>query len=244
MGQHPLRDDADVAGLLGKGNEFGWRDEAARGVLPADESFDEMLTALAERHPRLIDQRELVVVDSLLEVAHQRQALLAVLVVAVVPHDDPELVALGGAHRDVGALQQLARIVAVIGTHGDADAGPDIDDVAVERHPHFERTHDGLGDALGIADAAACHEDGELVAADAGDAVASATDDGAQAGRHLAQQHVADRMTERFVDVPEVVEIEDQHGDRRAGARAARRSPDRDDRRTARASASPVSWSR
>ncbi len=127
---------------------------------------------------------------------------------------------LGGPHRDLGALQQLARIVAVVGTHGHADAGADVDDVPVERHPHFEGAHHRLRDALGIADAAAGHQDGELVAADAGDAVVRAADDRAQPGRDLAQQHVADRMAERFVDMAEVIEIEDQHGDGRARARA------------------------
>ena len=125
---------------------------------------------------------------------------------------------LRGPHRDFGALQQLARVVAVVGTHGHADAGVHVDHVPVERHPHFERAAHGLGDALGIADAAARHEDRELVAADARDAVARAADDRAQAGGDLAQQHVADRVAERFVDVAEMVEIEDQHRDRRAGA--------------------------
>ena len=95
-----------------------------------------------------------------------------------------------------------------------------VDDVPVERHPHLQRARDGLGDALRIADAAAGHQDGELVAADAGDAVVRAANHRPQPRRDLAQQHVADRMAERFVDVPEVIEIEDQHGDGRARARA------------------------
>ena len=189
-------------------------------MLPAEKRLDEMLAALAQSHPRLIGQCELVIVDRLPEVAHQCQALLAVHVIAVVPHGDRKLVALGGAHRDVGALQQLARIVAVLGTHGDADARPDIDDVPVERHPHFERTYDGLRDTLGIADAASCHENRELVAADAGDAVAPAPDDGPQSGRHLAQQHVADRASERIADMADMIEIQDQHPDGCAGTRA------------------------
>ncbi len=73
-------------------------------MLPAHERLDEMLARVAQRHLGLVDQRELVPFDGAPQVAHQRQALLAVLVVALVPHGDTELVLLRRAHRDVGAL--------------------------------------------------------------------------------------------------------------------------------------------
>ena len=92
----------------------------------------------------------------------------------------------------------------MLGARGNADARAHVDDVAVERHPDFERAADRLGDALRIARPAAGHHDRELVAADAGDAVRCPTDDGPQPRRHLAQQQVADRMTERRVDVIEL----------------------------------------
>ena len=55
---------------------------------------------------------------------------------------------------------------------------------------------------------------------DASDGVGRAADDRPQPGGNLAQQHVADGVAERFVDMPEMIEIEYQHGDGRARARA------------------------
>ncbi len=108
----------------------------------------------------------------------------------------------------------------MVGAHGHADARMDVDGVSVEGHLDFQRSRDRFGNPLRVAQPAARHEDGKLVAADAGDGVGRTADDRAQPGGDLAQQHVADRMAERFVDMPEMIEIENQHGDRRARARA------------------------
>ena len=69
-------------------------------------------------------------------------------------------------------------------------------------------------------DAAARHHDREFVAADPRDAVARAPDDRAQPRRDFAQQQVADRVPERFVDVRELIEVEDQQR-HRASPRAS-----------------------
>ena len=67
------------------------------------------------------------------------------------------------------------------------------------------------GDTAG-ADVA--QHDDELVAAEAAEHVAVA-DDRPQALAHAAQQLVADPVTEAVVDDLEVVEVDEQHGDRR-----------------------------
>ena len=65
-------------------------------------------------------------------------------------------------------------------------------------------------------------DDGELVAADAGDEIVAADGVG-EPLRHRADQLVADRMAERIVDVLEVVEVDVEHGRRRAALADVRR---------------------
>ncbi len=62
----------------------------------------------------------------------------------------------------------------------------------------------------------AIDQDAELVAAEAGDDVAGAQV-GAQTGRNSAQQVVAGVVADAVVDQLEVVEVEEEHPDRRAG---------------------------
>ena len=59
----------------------------------------------------------------------------------------------------------------MVGAHGHADARMDVDDVPVEGHLDLQRPRDGFGNPLGVAQPATRHQDGELVAADAGDGV-------------------------------------------------------------------------
>ncbi len=122
-----------------------------------------------QRHLRLVHERELVVVDRLAQVAHERKAREAVLIVAVVPDRDAEVAALRRVHRDVGMTQQLGRLPAVFGVRRDADAGTDVDDVALERHRRRERLQHQVGRALRVADAVSREQDRELVAAQARD---------------------------------------------------------------------------
>ena len=85
MRDNPMRDLADRARLFRKRNEFHRRHHSATGMLPADERFNVKLAVAAERHLRLIHQQQLVVVDRAAQIADQRQAFVAVLLVAFVP---------------------------------------------------------------------------------------------------------------------------------------------------------------
>ena len=84
---------------------------------------------------------------------------------------------------------------------------------------------EGGGDAVGdrhrlVLVGEAVDQDAELVAAEAGDDVAGAQV-GAQPRRHRAQQLVAGVVAEAVVDQLEVVEVEEEDPDRRAGDGAA-----------------------
>ena len=65
-----------------------------------------MLGGVAERHLGLIQKRELIAIDRLAQIAHQRKTLAAVLIIAVIPDEHAEIVALGCVHRDVGMTDE------------------------------------------------------------------------------------------------------------------------------------------
>ena len=98
---------------------------------PAHQRFDVILVGAAERHLGLVDQRQLVVVDRLAQIGHQRQAIAAVLVVMVVPHCHTQVLALGDIHRDVCAAEQRCAFAAMGGKRGDADARAHVDQMAI-----------------------------------------------------------------------------------------------------------------
>jgi hypothetical protein len=81
-----------------------------------------------------------------------------------------------------------------------------------------DRGDDAAGDRLqriGIRRAGG--DDGELVAAEAGDQIVAAHDP-AQPLRDVENELVADMVAERVVDVLEVIEIDVEHGGRQAAA--------------------------
>jgi hypothetical protein len=128
---------------------------------------------------------------------------------------------LGRVHRQVRPSQQVAGYLVRCRTEGDPDAGPDhqlgaLDD---QRRPHD--LEDALGDGMLAVMAHVLEEDGELVAAQAGDGV-----DRPQALPdplgHLDQQLVPGGVAEAVVDGLEAVEVQEQHRDGRHQARGAR----------------------
>ena len=128
----------------------------------------------------------------------------------------------GAIERHVGVTQNVAGIVGAAVDHGDADRGADDDVVAVDRVGRADRGDDAPGDRLqriGIRGAGG--DDGEFVAAEPGDEIVAAHD-AAEALRDVENQLVADVVAERIVDVLEVVEVDVEHGRRRAAARALR----------------------
>jgi hypothetical protein len=76
-------------------------------------------------------------------------------------------------------------------------------------------------------------DDGEFVAADAGDRV-GVPHAAAQSSGHRPQQLVADRMSERIVDVLELIEIEAQHREPLAATSTWVRAPHRRSRSSTR----------
>ena len=183
-------------------------------MLPAHQRLEAGDAAEVEVDDRLVVQDQLLVLDRALE-------LLAAIEpgqrvdVHVVGEDRVAVGAggLGGVHREVGVAQQ---VVAGLGG-GDADAGAQVQALALEHHGRGEHLEQALDEHLGLARAAG--EDRELVAAQAGDGVVGAQ----RVAQPLAadlEQAVAGGVAERVVDLLEVVEVEE--GDHRGLARGER----------------------
>ena len=131
--QRPFADRHDQAGLLGQRDELDRRDEAALGVMPAQQRLQTADLVALEVDERLVVELELAVGQRLAQVELQLAARLHVGVhVRLEEAVDAAPLALGAVQGEVGVLEQLVGIGAVAGRHGDADAGADRDLMAVD----------------------------------------------------------------------------------------------------------------
>ena len=103
------------------------------------------------------------------------------LVVAVVPDRNAEVLALGFVHRDIGAAQERRTLAAMFGECSHTHARPDIDHVPIEGHRRLENLQDFLRDVLGIGRGRARQKDRELVATQSRDRLSGTPDDPLQA---------------------------------------------------------------
>ena len=123
---------------------------------------------------------------------------------------------LGAIERHVGVAHDVGGAADMLVDDRDADRGADHDGLVADGVGRAERGDDAVGDRLqGGVVGAGRGDDGELVAADAGDQVVAAQGAGEALG-HVADELVADRVAERVVDVLEMIEIDVEDGRRRA----------------------------
>ena len=184
-----------------------------------------MISPRAQGDQRLVVKLELVALERLAQLALDLQPAQG-----AGPHLGVEELAAGAAaflgpvHRGVGVADQQVGVDRLAGRrarHGDADAGAD----EVVDPAHRVGLGEGGGDAVGDRDRLVLvgepvDEDAELIAAEAGDDVARPQVP-AQARRHRSQQLVAGVVAHAVVDQLEVVEVEEEDPDRRAGDGAA-----------------------
>jgi hypothetical protein len=104
--EHPQRDLADEAGLLGERNELHRRHQSARRMLPAHQRFGAAQAAAADLHLGLQEQAQLTAFHRLPQLGQQRQRLAARVVERGLVQLRAGGAALGGVHRDLGARQQ------------------------------------------------------------------------------------------------------------------------------------------
>ena len=203
----------DEPGLLGERDEVLREQVAELRMLPAHQRLDAGHGAGAEGDDRLVVEHQLALLEraaqgalELEAMAHIGRHLRGVGLEAALAG------ALGGVHGGVGVAEHLAHALARRGG-GDADAGGDEHLVAAQheglRHGAGEPLDQGL---LFLGSGGILDQDGELVAAEPGDGVGG-TGAGAEAlgGQH--QQLVALAVTKAVVDLLEVIEVEEEHGD-------------------------------
>jgi hypothetical protein len=125
----------------------------------------------------------------------------------VVGHE-PAVHRLRRVHRNVGTLEQLGRVPAMVGIGHHADARLDVHDHAVELNRNVERDKHPPRNVLDIQKSAdRGNQDRELVAAEAGDGVSPAKASGQPSG-DIAEEPIALVVPQRVVDLLEPVEVE------------------------------------
>lgn len=204
----------DEAALFGDGDEAHRGDGSELGVGPAGEGFEANDGVGGEVEFRLVVDANLVVLDGVAEVAFEHEAFASGAAEAVAELDDAIFaVALGGEHGAVGLAEKLSAFFAVIGEEADADAGGHANLVAFDFEGLFEDFKGALGGAVGIgAGEDVVEDEGELVAAEAGEGVGLA-EAGLEAAGDLAEEDVACAVTEAVVDELETVEVDVEEGD-------------------------------
>ena len=198
--------------------------QSALGMLPAHERLDADHAAAAERDLGLEVQDELVVVERVTQLAQELEALGRVGVARGGVGLDVRARALGLVHRHVGVAQERRDVLAVVGLQRDADRGAELDGDAGD----VEREGQGTVQARGhLADGAAMGhdgQDGELVAAEAGQDVVAAQQL-AQARGDVDEQAIALLVAHRVVDLLEAVEVDEHEGGEGAVATGGRQRP-------------------
>jgi len=194
--------------------DIGRRGEPAVRMPPPHERLDAGVATRAQRDDGLVVEQELVRRDRALQLRGQRHTRRTMGVERGRVDHRAAARFLRSVQGDVGTLKERALGVAVLREKADADARGDTDGMAVEVDRRDERAADAIGDSKRIRRACVQH-DRELVAAQARRSLVDRqcrTDP----GRDRAQQEIAEPVAERVVHILEVVEIDEQHGDRPA----------------------------
>ena len=185
------------------------------GTVPAGQGLDGHELLRFEVDDRLVVDLDLVALDRLLESDDE-------LVTRPDPIEHPPVeareralaVTLGLVHRQIGIAENLLRGDAACQPIGDPHAGAHAHVPAGDPEGTIERVDQALGDALSIVRIDTADENGELVATEPGGKVDRA-DRGRDPTGDRDQELVAGLVPEHVVDDLEVVEVEEQDGNRR-----------------------------
>src|SRR6516225_6591632 len=207
----------DKARVFGDRNKMPRRDFALHRVDPARQRFDADQPPGAAIDNRLIDDVQLAVFDRLAKCAFEQFAVRQVGVHRrVVDAGAIAAFVLGAIERHVGVTQDIAGVLGAAVDHGNADRSADIDAVAADDERRADRRENTFCHGLQrITVRGAGHDDGEFVAAEAGNEIV-ASYDLTQASRDIENELITDMVAERIVDVLEMIEIDVEYGRSRA----------------------------
>ncbi len=206
--QHQRPQPLDEPGLLRQRDEVRRRHLTPVRVIPAYQRLQLGDPAAAVVPDRLVGHGQLLELDRL------RQILLHLVTLAhlfahggAVAAEQPSL-PLGGKQRLFGVAQQLVALQAIARAEGDADGGRHVEVLVGQHEGAGEAADHLLGKHLGLAAVDDTgHQEGELVAADAGHQIFGAYP-AHQPIRHLPQQGVTGMVIHAVIDRLEVVEVE------------------------------------
>src|SRR5207245_5738085 len=179
---------------------------ANEGLHPGDLSSPEVRLGL-------IVEDQLIPVDRLTKLGHQGQADSCALVVG--RHVDRILAVVlpGRCHGDVRSAQKVLSVGAVLRVQADAEASRDTDWLAVHKEAALQATKKMLGESNGGSPVPAGRDDGKLIAFETGQAPTDGVSRFAQASRDLLQERVGKSVAEGVVDLPELVQVDDQQAE-------------------------------
>src|SRR5207237_535890 len=104
---HPRTDRDNQPGILGDGNEIGWRNEAAGRVTPADQRLERADAVLLEVKQRLVVELELAALDRQPKVGLKLAADLRAFVEALLEERESAAAGLLGAvEGKIGAAEK------------------------------------------------------------------------------------------------------------------------------------------
>ena len=225
--EHPLPERDDQARLLGEGDELGGRHQPPHRVLPTHQGLEPGDGPVGQPHDGLVVETELAGPDGVLERRPALEAGQCRLLERGLEESEGALAGvLGRVQGQVGLAQQVGSGVGVVVGRRDADAQPgdELDAVQPEGLPEGVEDAGGQRRQVELGGGGELGADGELVAAQAGGRILLA-EAARQAGTHLDEQLVTGGMSELLVDRTEVVEVDDHHLHRSAGAPLPPRGP-------------------
>src|SRR5690348_7553938 len=201
LAQHPFAHRDDEAAILEDRNELSGRDDAAGGMLPAQQRLGAAWPLALQLEFRLVEEPELAALERAMQLAAQERACARTLVdLRGVEMEGIAARLLGAIHRRVGGREQRLDIAAIGGEKRNADARGDEELVAADGDRAAELLEHFLRDDARVLRTRKIREhDRELVAGDARDRVARAHRR-LQSARDLLQKLIARAVPERVVD--------------------------------------------
>src|SRR5690242_15146338 len=225
--EYPAADVRDQSRLLGDVNEFGWWNQSALGMLPAQQGLDGDDAPRIKRHDGLIVKPELISLERAPQIRLETQTSHGLFVHARVEYlESGASLLFRAVERQVRAAKQMLRMIIRLAVHGDAQTHRRECLVLADANRGLERRLQSLGNASRVTRLTyVLEQERKFVATEAREHIErpKAT---REAPRHFEQQLVSGDVAKAVVDRLEIVEIEEQHAE--ALVRIATRALDRD----------------
>src|SRR5690606_38480823 len=190
-------------------------DQATTGRAPAQQRFHD-LGLVGVVHLRLVEQFELAALQGQAQFAFETLALFGLGGQLAVEAGQSVAAGAFGAHQcQIRLLEQFAGAATRAAVVGNADAGADVQLVLARLEGCLEGLQDAPAAVHGCVQIIMVEQQQELIATQPGEQVAAVGERSQPVG-HGTQQRVADIVAEAVVDAFEMVQVDEQQGQRQA----------------------------